>query len=245
MSILILSSSCYDSVVMGVFIAIEGGDGSGKATQAIELEIHALKKNYNVLRVGFPRYGEPSAEFIEHYLNGKYGPAGSVHPELASMLYAVDRYAASEQIRKHLRKPHSLVISDRYVASNLAHQGTKCEKRAERLEFYERVLELEYEVLDLPKPDLNIMLLVPPTVAQDNIDHKAPRTYTKDIRDIHERDAEHLQKANANYRELVKLYPDRFTAVACMEQGSHKMRPVADISEDIWNVVLPLLHNSR
>lgn len=228
---------------MGTFVAIEGGDGSGKATQALELETRALKAGYDVLHVGFPQYGNPSARFIEKYLNGKYGPATKVHPELASMLYAVDRYSASEMIRQHLLKPHSLVISDRYVASNLAHQGAKVAGKSNRAAFYEQILELEYGVLHLPKPDLNIVLLVPPAVAQENIDQKPERSYTTDKRDGHEKDADHLRKATRNYKELTELYPDDFTAVSCMEPGNAGMRPVAEIHEDIWNAVTPILYN--
>ena len=157
---------------MGAFIVIEGGDGSGKGTQALELVTRAMQHGYNVLHISFPNYGAPSAKFIEHYLNGKYGPARDVHPELASMLYAVDRFAVSEKIREHLRKPKSLVVADRYVASNLAHQGTKVKGKAERLKFYDRVFDIEYKTLNLPKPDLNIVLLVPSSIAQENVDKK-------------------------------------------------------------------------
>lgn len=228
---------------MGVFVAIEGGDGSGKATQALELETHALKQGYDVLHVGFPQYGNASARLIEKYLNGKYGPATEVDPELASVLYAIDRYSASEKIREHLRKPHSLVISDRYVASNLAHQGTKLAKPAERKQFYNQVMEMEYGILNLPRPDLNVVLLVPPPVAQDNIDHKPARSYTSEKRDGHEKDADHLAKATANYKELVKLYPDHFTSIDCMKDGTSVMRSVAEIHDDIWKAVLPLLYD--
>lgn len=228
---------------MGVFIAIEGGDGSGKATQALELEMHALQAGYNVLRVGFPRYGEPSARFIEHYLNGTYGPANTIHPELASVLYAVDRYGASDMIREHLRKPHALVISDRYVASNLAHQGTKFRTTKARRAFYNTVIDLEYGTLQLPQPDLNIVLLVPTAIAQENIDHKPPRSYTKHTRDQHENDAEHLRRAHTNYQELTTLYPEHFMAINCLENDRTTMRPVADISHDIWQTVLPLLRD--
>lgn len=228
---------------MGVFIAIEGGDGSGKATQALELEMHALNAGYNVLHIGFPRYGEPSAKFIEHYLNGKYGAANDIHPELASVLYALDRFGASEQIREHLRKPHALVISDRYVASNLAHQGTKFPDKKERREFYDCIMDLEYSTLDLPRPDLNIVLLVPTEIAQENIDNKPERAYTDAKRDEHEKDESHLTHANDNYRELTKLFPDYFVAIKTMEKGDKKMRPVEDISKDVWDAVLPLLHD--
>lgn len=228
---------------MGAFIVIEGGDGSGKATQALELETHAMQKGYNVLCVSFPNYDSPSARFIVHYLNGKYGPARDVHPELASMLYAIDRYAVSEKIKDHLLKPHALVIADRYVGSNLAHQGTKFTRKAERLTFYQDIFEVEYDVLNLPKPDLNIVLLVPSAVAQANVDHKPTRSYTTEKRDEHEKDAEHLRRANANYAELTELYPDDFVAISCMEPNSKKMRAVADISEDVWQTVLPVLYD--
>lgn len=228
---------------MGAFIVIEGGDGSGKATQALELETHALQKGYNVLRVSFPNYDAPSARFIVHYLNGKFGPARDVHPELASMLYAIDRYAVSEKIKTHLQKPHALVIADRYVASNLAHQGTKFTRKAERLKFYQNILEVEYGVLDLPKPDLNVVLLVPTVVAQANVNRKPSRSYTSEKRDEHEKDAEHLQRANTNYAELTELYPDDYVAISCMEPDDKNMRSVADISEDIWQTVQPLLYD--
>lgn len=227
---------------MGTFVAIEGGDGSGKATQALELETRALKQGYDVLHVGFPQYGSPSARFIERYLNGRYGPAMDINPELASMLYAVDRYSASAMIRDHLKKPHSLVISDRYVASNLAHQGTKVKGKRQRTTFYEEILELEYEVLGLPKPDLNIVLLVPPAIAQENIDQKPTRSYTSDKRDGHERDADHLAKANRNYKELTELYPGDFMAVSCIKPGTSAMRSISEIHEDIWNAVIPILY---
>lgn len=228
---------------MGTFVAIEGGDGSGKATQALELETRALKQGYDVLHVGFPQYGSPSARFIEKYLNGQYGLAMDINPELASMLYAVDRYSASDMIREHLLKPHSLVISDRYVASNLAHQGTKVKGKKARAAFYEEILELEYDVLNLPKPDINIVLIVPPAVAQENIDQKPARSYTSSKRDAHEQDADHLAKANRDYDEISKLYPEDFTAISCMEQDGRTMRSVAEIHEGIWNAVIPLLYN--
>lgn len=228
---------------MGAFIVIEGGDGSGKGTQALELVTRAMQHGYNVLHVSFPNYGTPSAKFIEHYLNGRYGPASDVHPELASMLYAIDRFAVSEKIRSHLRKPKSLVVADRYVASNLAHQGTKVRNKSERLKFYNRVFEIEYETLNLPKPDLNIVLLVPSTIAQENVDKKSARSYTSEKRDEHEKDSDHLSKANKNYEEIVKIYPEWFTTIPCIEADGKTMRKVESISADVWEAVLPVLYN--
>lgn len=226
---------------MGVFIAIEGGDGSGKATQALELETKALAYGYDVLHVSFPNYGSPTARFIEKYLNGKYGPAKDVPAELASMLYAVDRYAASEKIRNHLKKPHSLVIADRYVVSNLAHQGAKLHNTKDRRAFYDTILDLEYTTFKLPKPDINIVLVVPVPVAQENIDNRPTRDNIPAKLDEHEKDEDHLKRTSANYAELTEMYPDRFVSILCMENDGKQMRSVQAISNDIWNVVYPLL----
>lgn len=60
----------------GTFIAIEGGDGSGKGTQAKILEEHFLSEGREVFRISFPQYGHPSASIVEMYLNGAFGSAG-------------------------------------------------------------------------------------------------------------------------------------------------------------------------
>ena len=181
---------------MGLFIAIEGGDGSGKKTQSKLLADYARTiLHKNVYEVNFPRHGEFSSYYADQYLNGAYGGINEVHADLASLPYAFDRFAASADIRAHLDDPNSLVIADRYVASNLAHQGTKFAHTKQRLEYYERIMKTEYEVLGIPRPDLNIILLVPPGMSQTNIDQKATRAYTPLKRDIHEADEIHLERA--------------------------------------------------
>ncbi len=223
---------------MGIFIAIEGGDGSGKGTQAQKLTERATKAGYDVMTISFPQYGKVSAQIVSNYLNGNYGQANDIHPHLGSLPYAIDRFAASEEIRAHLAKPNSMVVADRYVASNLAHQGTKLSEKTKRREFYNLLRELEYDILKLPKPTLNIVLLVPSTLAQANVDSKEARSYTSKKRDIHEADADHLERAKANYEELCELFPDEFTRVECIIHD--KMRPIIDIHEDIWHNVTQL-----
>ena len=202
---------------MGRFIAIEGGDGSGKATQSKLLAEYAKEQGYDVLQVSFPRYGQDSAYYVEQYLNGKYGESSDDVPaELASLAFALDRYAAKDGIIAHLKKPNSLVISDRYMASNLAHQGTKFDDETERKKFYDRTLTTEYGVLGIPKPDLNIVLLMPAEISQSNVDKKAARAYTDKKRDILEADHTHLDKAKRNYEEICRLYPEEFRAIDCI-----------------------------
>lgn len=221
---------------MGLFIAIEGGDGSGKRTQADLIYKRLEDAGVDVMKVSFPRYGEMSAEIVSKYLNGDYGTANQVHPDLASLPFAIDRFAAKQPIIDHLAKENSVVISDRYVASNLAHQGTKLDDPVERRAFYDRISAIEFGVLALPQPTVSLVLLVPSAIAQANVDKKDARIYTDKKRDIHEADAEHLDKARQNYIELTQLYPKQFTAINCMNSDT-EMRSIDDIHQDIWAVI--------
>lgn len=223
---------------MGLFIAIEGGDGSGKGTQT-KLLVEHLKATttLDVLELTFPRYGEDSAYYAEQYLNGAYGTdSNTIHPELASLAYAVDRAGAAQEIKAHLAKPNSIVVSDRSVASNFAHQGVKIPDAAKRKLFYERTMTTEYDVLGFPRPTTNIVLLVPSHISQQNVDRKSSRSYTDLKRDIHEADAAHLDLAKRNFEELCELYPNEFVAIECMNQQG-TMRSISDIQLDIRRII--------
>lgn len=224
-----------------LFIAIEGGDGSGKRTQS-NLLAEYLKKDLNksVLKLSFPRYGEASAYYAGQYLDGVYGSADEVPADLASLAYALDRYAAKADIESFLKKSNSVVVSDRYMASNLAHQGTKFSNDIQRHEYYERMMNTEYEILGIPRPNLNIVLVLPTDIAQSNVDKKdaveANRSYTTKKRDIHEANHDHLERAKTNYEELCKLYPKEFVAIICMDK-SGTMRSIDDIQSEIRALV--------
>lgn len=221
---------------MGTFVAIEGGDGSGKATQSKLLAAWANEQGFDVYEVSFPRYGKPSAYYVEKYLNGAYGGPNDVPADLGVLPYAIDRFAAADEIRAHLAKPNSLVIADRYMASNLAHQGAKLADATERSGFYQRTKITEYEVLSIPRPDRNIVLIVPSNLMQANVDKKSARSYTSQKRDIHEADANHLEKAKSNFEELCALYPEEFVALECTHDG--QMRPIDDIQVDLRRLAL-------
>lgn len=219
----------------GLFFAIEGGDGSGKGTQAKILEQYFTEKGKDVLKVSFPQHGKASAYIVDQYLNGAYGGVNEVHADLASLPYAIDRLSAKDEIMGYLNNPNGIVIADRYVASNLAHQGTKFSNIEERKQYYERDMDIEYGILKIPKPDLNIVLLVPTDIAQQNVDKKEVRGYTTLKRDIHEADPTHLERAKANYIELCQLYKETFTPIYCTENG--EMRPIDDIQNEIRFII--------
>lgn len=221
---------------MGQFIAIEGGDGSGKSTQADLLATYFESLGKKVHRQKFPQYGADSAYYVEKYLNGAYGQTNDVPADLGVLPYAIDRYAASSTISAILEEDDTIIICDRYMGSNLAHQGAKITDETERQRFYDRTQTTEYTVLGIPKADINVVLLMPTNLAQEHVDNRLERSYTANKRDIHEADSEHLDKAKANYEELCRLYPGEFIAVHCVNSDG-VLRSIDDIQNDIRALV--------
>jgi dTMP kinase len=224
----------------GLLIVIDGPDGSGKGTQT-KLLIERLKKEgRNVERIAFPRYGQPSAHFVEQYLNGKYGSAKDVGAKRASILYALDRFAASFEVRTLLENG-TTIISDRYVSANKGHQMAQISDPEERKAFLHWLNDLEYNILDIPKPDLTILLHVPADIGFDLIAQKDDRGYLDGKkRDILESDRDHLRAAEQTYLELPHIdEAEQWHTLSCVEQG--ELLPIQTIQDRLYALVTATL----
>lgn len=212
---------------------IDGIDGSGKKTQLDLLVARLRNSGLEVETTDFPQYGTKSAGLVEEYLNGAYGTADEVSPYQASIFYAVDRYAASFRIRKWLQEG-KIVITNRYVASNMGHQGGKMDP-AKREEFFRWNDQLEFGIFKIPKPDINIVLHVTPEIAQGLVDKKTTRSYIQGAkRDIHEDNLNHLRNAEQTYLLIAKLFPE-YTLIECVENGV--LSSVEAIQKKVWQIV--------
>jgi dTMP kinase len=222
---------------MGLLLAIEGIDGAGKGTQAARLAETAAEQGRRVASFSFPLYdGNPFSRAVADYLNGEFGTADEVHPELAALLYAGDRLHARPRIVSALRE-NDLVVCDRYVASNQAHQGGKLTGEARRrlLAWLE---EVEYGEFALPRPQLVILLDAPVALARRLVGRKAARGYTTLEADIHEADAVHSSATREVYLELAERDGWRVVSTAGDDGAA---RDVDDIAAEIWTAVEPLL----
>ncbi len=187
----------------------------------------------------FPRYDHETSHHIQRFLRGEYGT--DVHPELISLAYSFDRMMASTAIRNTLKLESGVVLADRFTASNLGHNGSKLDSQAERLDFFEFQRHFEHEVMGVPKPDLNLIIMIDPETAQRNVDKKAAREYTNQQRDIHEADTEHLRRTYDTYNLLAETYPDEFRIIDGIDSETGWMRSVESIQADIRQHVKPLL----
>ncbi|MDD3303110.1 MAG: deoxynucleoside kinase [Candidatus Gracilibacteria bacterium] len=205
-----------------MFIVIEGIDGSGKGTQTILLKekLEILGKKVKI--IDYPRYGKKGAFFVEKYLNGEYGK--DVNYKTASLFYALDRYDSSIDIKKYLIE-YDYVISNRYTTSNMIHQSGKIikefeDKTVQKKElkiFLDWLIDMEYNILSIPKPDKVIFLDVKPEVAIKLIEKKEKREYIKGDKnkDIHEEDDKHLENAYKIAKKIAKKYD--WKTIKCTE----------------------------
>ena len=115
----------------GLFLVIEGTDGSGKGTQFKILADRLKSEGHDVVTFDFPQYDHDSSYFVKQYLNGNYGTADEVGPYTGSLFYALDRYQAAPAIRQALADG-KIVLANRFTGSNMAHQGTKFTNDEER-----------------------------------------------------------------------------------------------------------------
>ena len=215
----------------GKFIVIDGSDGSGKATQTQLLAKKLELKGVGVKICDFPQYEEFFGKMVGRYLDGEFGDPTKLNPYLASLMYAGDRLQAKKDIQKWLEEGN-IVITNRYVSSNIVHQGVKFEGE-ERDKFISWVKELEFEVYDVPKPDLTIVLYVPTEFAQKLVDKKEKRNYTEKKRDGHESNKDYLMKATDFYRELAEK--ENWLLIECVREG--KLLPIDEINEMIMEKV--------
>ena len=222
---------------MGALIAIEGIDGAGKGTQAARVAESAAARGHRVASFSFPLYdGNPFSRAVADYLNGEFGGADEVHPELAALLYAGDRFHARPQLVAALADC-DLVVCDRYVASNAAHQGAKLtgDARARLLDWLD---EVEYGEFALPRPDLVVLLDAPVALARQLVGRKVARNYTTLEADIHEADAEHSRATRDLSLELAARHGWR---VVSTEGDDGEPREVGEVGDEIWRAVAPLL----
>lgn len=215
---------------MGKLVVIEGSDGSGKATQTRKLYERLRDLDVKVRRVSFPNYESESSALIRMYLRGDFGgDAEAVNPYAAATFYAIDRFANFFEWEKFYRKG-GVIVSDRYVASNMAYQAAKLPRMSEREKFLKWLDDLEYKHYGLPRPDLTIFLDMPPEVS-------AILRRERGREDIHENDAAFMAKIYNMYKELAQKYG--WKVISCA--NGHFARSSTDIHEDILRLVEEIL----
>ncbi len=217
-----------------VLISFEGTDCSGKETQSKALEKRLRKEGISTIRFSFPDYDSPTGKIVGGPLLGKESiskgwfseTSANMDPYLWSLYLAADRYSHKNEIEDYLKNGY-VVILDRWVESNMGIQSAKIEEKEKRIEFINWEEKLEYEMLNLPKPDLTFFLYLP-------FSHgKKLREKKKEALDENERNEDFQKRTVESYLELAKM--KAFKTIDCVKEN--QIRKVSDIEEEIYQHV--------
>ncbi|RLS33790.1 MAG: thymidylate kinase [Planctomycetota bacterium] len=219
---------------MATLIAIEGIDGAGKGTQAGRLVSSLREMGLRVDTLQFPRYSATNfGGAIGDFLNGRFGSLNQVHPQLAAVLYAGDRFE-SRPLLMQLMEDNDVVVLDRFVGSNLAHQSAKLDG-AERTALVDWIENIEYEVFQLPRPALTVLIDMSSQMSRELVSRKATRDYTDQEADLQESDLPYLERVRRCYLALAHSRLDWRTIHGLSEDGS--LRTIDDVGTEIQTVV--------
>lgn len=145
------------TAVNGVFICIEGLDGSGKSTQAKLLTKKLCKEGYDAFFTA-----EPSKGKIGCFIRKRLFDKERMSPSVEALLFAADRLEHVQRVIVPALQAGKIVISDRYVYSSLAYQG--CAGLS--LDWIDTINA------NAQKPDLSIFIDVAPEIVLKRLKRK-------------------------------------------------------------------------
>ena len=182
----------------GLWITLEGGDGSGKTTQSNLLATWLEQSGRTVVRTREPggsEVGQLIRDIVLHH-------RGDIAPRAEALLYAADRaHHVATVVRPALARGE-IVLQDRYLDSSVAYQG------AGRVLDATEIRDLSLWAAEGALPDLTVLLDLDPATARTRLD-SADKPFD---RLEAEKEAFHARVRDA-YLELARAEPARFLVI--------------------------------
>lgn len=207
------------SASRGLWITLEGGDGSGKTTQARLLHAWLEGTGRTVVRTREPGGTEVGVLIRDIVLHHR----GDIAPRAEALLYAADRAHHVETLVRPALARGEVVIQDRYLDSSVAYQG------AGRVLDATEVRGLSLWAADGALPDVTVLLDLDPATARARLD-AADKPFDR----LESEKDEFHARVRAAFLALAAEEPERFLVLDAS-------RPVADLAADIRARIQPLL----
>lgn len=186
----------------GLFITFEGGDGSGKSTQAGLLADWLAASGHTVLRSREPGGTDLGLEIREMVLHRR----GHIAPRAEALLYAADRaHNIATKVRPAIERGE-IVIQDRYLDSSVAYQG------AGRVLDPTEVRELSLWATEDFLPHLTILLDLEETIGRERLD-VARTKYDR----LEAEKSDFHSRVRASFLQLAAAEPERFLVLSATD----------------------------
>jgi dTMP kinase len=202
----------------GRFITFEGGEGTGKSTQAVFLADRLKTYGLGVIMTREPG-GSPGAEAIRHVLLS--GAAQHLGSHAEAILFAAARDDHVRQLIRPALEAGRWVICDRFADSTRVYQGVLGNVDPRVIRSLERV------AVGDTRPDITFILDVPAAVGLARAASRRGRTAVDRF------EAETIEfhtKLREAYRELAEREPDRCVLIDAQTDA-------AIVADAIWAVV--------
>ncbi|RKE19914.1 dTMP kinase [Streptomyces sp. TLI_171] len=180
----------------GYFIALEGGDGAGKSTQAQALAEWIRAKGHEVVLTREPG-GSPIGQRLRALVLD-VGNTGLSH-RAEALIYAADRAEHVENVIRPALERGAVVITDRYMDSSIAYQGAGRDLAATE------VARISRWATGGLVPDLTVVLDVDPTAARDR--------FTEALDRLESEPTEFHQRVRSGFLALAAADPARYLVV--------------------------------
>jgi len=181
--------------VSGLFITLEGGDGSGKSTQSHALAEWLREAGRTVVETREPGGTDLGQELREIILHRR----GYIAPRAEALLYAADRAHHIATLVRPALERGEVVLQDRYLDSSVAYQG------AGRVLDAGEVRELSLWATEGLLPHLTVLLDLDPELGRARLD--ASRTRYDRLEAEH---AEFHDRVRQGYLALAAAEPERW-----------------------------------
>ena len=179
----------------GLFLTFEGGDGSGKSTQAALLEEWLESQGRTVVRTREPGGTDLGLEIREIVLHRR----GHVSPRAEALLYAADRAHHIATVVRPALARGEIVLQDRYLDSSVAYQGVGRELEADEIR------GLSLWAAEGLLPDVTVLLDLDVTIGRSRLDESRTR-YDR----LEAEAAEFHARVREAYLALATAEPERF-----------------------------------
>lgn len=179
----------------GLFLTFEGGDGSGKSTQAALLEEWLLSQGRTVVRTREPGGTDVGNEIREIVLHRR----GHIAPRAEALLYAADRAQHVSHVVRPALERGEIVLQDRYLDSSVAYQGVGRELEADEIR------RLSLWAAEGLLPDVTVLLDLDVSIGRSRLDDARTR-YDR----LESEAAEFHSRVRDAYLALAAAEPARF-----------------------------------